>query len=124
MARVTATEVKGIMDNCIIVDAIIDSFIIAGTLVIDGVFGVSDVTDLTKEIERWFVAHMIASTIDKTASEEKVGDGSIKYTGQWGKKLESTPYGQMVLQIDLSGKMSKLGKNDAWLRAVPGPSSK
>jgi hypothetical protein len=117
-ARVTATEVKGIMDNCTTLDATVNTFIEAGTLIIDKIFGEGDTSNLTKEIERWFVAHMLASTVARTADTEKLGDAQIKYTGQWGKKLESTPYGQMVLVLDTTGKMANVGKMAASIYAV------
>ncbi len=121
MARVTATEVKEIMDNCTVSDTVVNAFITSGTLLIDGVFSGDSVigTSLLKEIERWFVAHMLASTLSRTASEEKLGDAQIKYTGQWGKNLESTPYGQMVLQLDFTGKMkNSTGKQSANITAI------
>jgi hypothetical protein len=120
-ARVTSSEILEIMDNCPLTS--LTAFIDAGTLVIDSVFGSSDQTALTKEIERWFVAHMVASTVFRTTSDEKVGDASVKYTGQWGKRLESTPYGQMVMQLDTSGKMANaIGGAAASIFAIPGPS--
>ena len=74
---------------------------------------------MLKEIERWFVAHMIASTVWRTTAEEKVGDATIKYTGQWGKDLDSTPYGQMVKQLDKTGLMvASVGKRPASIYAV------
>lgn len=120
MARVTAEEVKEIMDNCTISDSIVETFIEAGTIVITNIF--EDDTDIgstqLKEIERWFVAHMLASTLCRTTDTEKLGDASVKYTGQWGKNLDLTPYGQMVKQLDTSGKMSQLGKQIARIRAI------
>jgi hypothetical protein len=121
MARVTATEVKEILDNCVVEDSVIKTMIDAGTLVIDSVFtDDTDVgTDLLKEIERWFVAHMVASTLHRMGKEEKVGDAQIAYTGSWGMGLDSTPYGQMVKQLDITGKMSKVGKRGASMFAIP-----
>lgn len=119
-ARVTAVEVKAIMTGVTATDPVINSFISAGTLLVDAVFA-DDTTlgvDILKEIERWFVAHMIASTIHRTTSEEKLGDASVKYTGQWGKKLESTPYGQMVLLLDTTGLIANVGKAAATIYAV------
>jgi len=120
MARVTATEVKAIMDNCTVLDAVVTTFIAAGTEVITEVFenDTEITTALLKEIERWFVAHMLASTLSRTTSEEKVGDASLKYTGKWGKNLESTPYGQVVLTLDVSGRMANVGKMKASIYAV------
>jgi len=117
-ARVTHSEVKAIMDNCTVADGTVDTFIAAGTLIIDSVFGSTNADALTKEIERWFVAHMLASTLSRMASDEKVGDASVKYTGLWGKRLESTLYGQMVMQLDVSGQMANVGKTSASIYAI------
>jgi hypothetical protein len=119
-ARVTAAEVKAIMDNCTVLDATVLVFINAGTLIVDKVFAEDTTTsaDILKEIERWFVAHMLASTIARTTSKEKVGDAEVSYTGQWGKDLDSTPYGQMVKTMDPTGLMANIGKRAASIYAV------
>jgi hypothetical protein len=120
MARVTATEVKEIMDNCQVGDSIVEVFIDSGTLLIDKVYENDTVLgdDLLKSIELFFIAHMIASTLHRTTSEEKLGDAAVKYTGQWGKNLESTPYGQMVLQLDYTGQIASVGKMEARIIAI------
>lgn len=119
--RTTAAEVLDIMDSgCTVSTTIISRLIVAASAVVDQVF--EDDTDigdtLLEEIECWLTAHMIASSIYRTASEEEVGDARVRYTGQFGKKLESTPYGQVVLTLDWTGKMSKLGKISASISAI------
>jgi hypothetical protein len=118
--RTTAAEVKQIMENCTVSDAIVTTLINSANTIVTQVF--SDDTDigdtLLEEIERWLTAHMLASSLSRTTSEEKLGDASVKYTGQWGKKLESTPYGQMCLTLDFTGKMGKIGKMAASIYAV------
>lgn len=119
--RTTHDEVLDIMDSgCTVGHTIIDRLIIAASAVVDEVFeNDTDVSaTLLEEIECWLTAHMIASTLWRTTSEEKIGDASAKYTGQWGKKLESTPYGQMVLILDTTGKMARSGKIAASIFAV------
>lgn len=120
MARVTATEVKEIMDNCNKTDAVVEVFINAASTFITKVFADDTVltTDELKEIERWFTAHMIASTIFRTTTEEKLGDASVKYTGQFGMALDSTPYGQMVKQLDRTSKISEAGLKRATMSAI------
>lgn len=120
--RTTHDEVLEIMDSdCSVSHAVVDRLIIAANAVVDQVFeNDTDIgTTLLEEIECWLTAHMIASTLYRTTSEEKVGDATAKYTGQWGKKLESTPYGQMVLTLDITGKMAKAGKAAASIFAIP-----
>lgn len=119
--RVTATEVLEIMDNCTVEESVVDSIIIAANAIIDKVFeGDATVgTTLLKEMERWLTAHMIASTLSRMASVEKLGEAEITYTGKWGEKLNSTPYGQVVLTMDPTGKMAKAGRAGASIYAVP-----
>lgn len=118
--RTTAAEVKEIMEGCTTSDAIVNSLITAASVVVDKVFeNDADIGDtLLEEIERWLTAHMIASSLYRSTSEEKVGDASLKYTGKWGMRLESTPYGQMVLTLDITGKMGNLSKQAASMFAV------
>lgn len=118
-ARITATEVKAILDTSELSDPIIDSFILGATALVNSVFGVTDVTALTKEIERWLTAHLIASTVERMAEREGAGGASITYTGKYGENLSSTSYGQMVLTLDTTGKMAGLGRPNATIFAVP-----
>jgi hypothetical protein len=118
--RVDYDDVKAIMDNCTTADATVTIFITTANAIINKVFA-NDTTmteDLLTEMEKWLAAHLIASTVFRTTSEEKLGDASLKYTGEWGKKLESTPYGQMVLILDSSGLMANAGKMSATITAV------
>ena len=117
--RVTATEVKAIMDNCQLTDSIINTFIIAANKLITKIFGYSATEDsIYKEFERWLTAHLIASTLERTTSIEKLGDGSVTFTGKWGEGLKSTPYGQMLLLLDTSGLLANAGKMAASITAV------
>lgn len=116
--RVTAIEVKAIMPGVVILDDTVDLYIAAGSLLIDSVFGSTNVADLTIQIEKWFIAHMIASTQNRMAIEEKLGDASVKYHDWKGEGLNSTPYGQMVLLLDTLGLMGNIGKRAASIYAV------
>lgn len=123
MARTTAAEVRQIMDN-LTTDAMnstdIESYILGANALVTKILG-SDTSIgsvLKEDIERWFTAHMIACTRHRTTTEEKVGDASIKFTGQFKENLSSTPYGQMVLQLDITGKMANIGKKGASMYAV------
>jgi len=118
--RTTAAEVKQLMDNCTVSDTIVDEFIGAANLTVTEIIGndTSLSTDQKAEIERWFTAHMLAVTICKTATTERLGDASITYTGQFGQGLSASPYGQMVLLIDTTGKMANLGKRGASMHAI------
>jgi hypothetical protein len=90
--------------------------------VADAVFSEDDElgSTLLAEIKTWLSAHFIAITIMRMSSEEKLGDASVKYIGKYGTKLESTPYGQAVLMMDITGKMANTGKMRASIYAVKG----
>ena len=120
MERTTEAEVKAIMDNCTVDNSVITPFLTAASELVTQVFsGDSTLSDtLLEEIEKWLTAHMLACTICRTTSQEQVGDVSVKYTGYWSKNLESTSYGQMVLVLDITGKMANLGKKGASIHAV------
>ena len=118
--RTTADDIKEIMDGLTASDSIIDTFIIAASAVVDQVFA-GDTTigeTLLKEIERWLTAHFIASTIFRQAAKEKIGEADVTYVGKWGENLASTSYGQTVKLLDITGKMSQIGKSAATVVAV------
>lgn len=116
--RVTAIEVKAIMPGVSILDATVDLYIAAGNLIINSVFGATDVSDLTIQIEKWFIAHMIASTQSRMSIEEKLGDASVRYHDYKGEGLASTPYGQMVILLDQLGLMANIGKRAASIYVI------
>lgn len=122
MARVTATEVKEIMPDVSMEDAQVLPFINAAEAMINKIFAndITTGTDLLKEIERWFTAHMIASTpFYRQAYKERVGDAEITYTGEFKQDLSSTPYGQMVKTLDTTGKMSNIAKRAITTFTIP-----
>jgi hypothetical protein len=120
-ARTTAAEVKDIIDTDL-TDPVIDSYIAGASALVTQVLGtetsLSD--EIKEEIERWLTAHMIATTKERVAKREGAGGANIEYAGEFGKGLESTSYGQMVLTLDTSGKMSALASRAASIFAVEG----
>jgi len=119
MARTSEADVLAIMDNEL-TSSEVTPFLTGANLLVTQAFSGDTATssDLLVEIEKWFTAHMIAATIARTTSQEEVGDAKAKYTGYWGKNLDSTPYGQMVKVLDTQGMMIKLGKAGATLTAI------
>lgn len=115
--RVTATEVKEILDNSTLTDTIVDAYILGANSLVNSALGTGD-TALLKEIERWMAAHMIASSRERMAQKEGAGGAYIEYTGTSGQELSSTPYGQMVITLDTSGAMASLGLKKASIYAV------
>jgi len=119
--RVTAADVKAIMDGCTVEDDIIEGLITSANALLSKVF--EDDTEMTEtiltEIERQLAAHFVASGIQRSTSRERVGDGEIFYTGKWDENLKSTPYGQNALILDFTGKLSRLGKQKIRIFAIP-----
>lgn len=119
MARTNASDVLEILDNCTLSTTIVDVYITAANLLVTEILGDDgDIGTMITEIEKWFAAHMIASTRWRTTEAEELGDAKIKYTGKTGFGLDFTPYGQMVKQLDFTGKMSRVDKKGAGIYAV------
>jgi len=118
MARVTALEVKDILDTDLS-DSVVEAFISDASNLIDELFedetGVSD--ELLASIEKWVAAHFVAIR-DQRPKSEKVGDASITYHGTSGKGLEFTPYGQQALLLDTTGRLKSIGGKRATFKAV------
>jgi len=112
MARVTATEVKQILDTSLD-DAIVDVFIIVGNQLTDSVAdndseGLLDSARL-KEIERWLSAHFTAIR-DVRADMEKAGDVSQSFQYKVDLNLNQTQYGQQAILLDITGYLARLQK--------------
>ena len=111
--RVTEAEVQAIID----VDSSVSDispFITAANLFVTNVFsGDTQVgSDTLKEIERYVAAHFICC-IDPRARKEENEEVMVEYTGEFGKGLESTRYGQAALTLDFTGKLATAGKKRA-----------
>ena len=122
MARVTYEDIMDIMDSeCSVSESKVNVMITAASAVIDKVFAedVNVTEEILTELERWLTAHMIASTLYRSTSKERLGDAEVTFTGKWGEMLKSTPYGQMVLTLDITGRMAKSGKTAVTLFAIP-----
>ena len=109
MARVTPAALKLILADSELSDDVLSAFIgSANTMVNNVVGGYLDETTLT-EIEKWLAVYMISCTVERMASREGAGGAEIYYTGRYGQELSSTPYGQMALVLDPTGRMAALG---------------
>jgi hypothetical protein len=126
--RVTADGVKAIISGTTLTDAAIEIFITAANLIINGVYADATTTpseDVLTEMERFYAAHMIASTNYRLPAREKVGDAEVEYgnkveyVGEGYDRLAATPYGQQVLALDSTGQINKVGKRAAKIFAIP-----
>jgi hypothetical protein len=115
--RTSAADVRAIMSTEL-GDTAIEAYInVANKMVTNSVTcGLSE--DELTEIERWLTAHLIAITQERQATEEKLGEASMKYTGVFGEGLKSTSYGQTVLQLDTCGQLANLGKKEISITAI------
>jgi hypothetical protein len=119
--RVTIEDVFNIMESDIVISVgQATAMLTVASLMIDKIFeDDTTVTDaLLAEIEKWLAAHVIVSTLARMAEKEKVGQAEVTYIGKWGELLKSTPYGQTVLMLDITGKMANAGKKGASMYAV------
>lgn len=111
-------ELLGVSDS-VISDSELVRFIQTASGLIDSVFdgseGYSDA--MLAEIECWLAAHIVASSRLRQAVSERVGDVSISYANL-GEGLDSTSYGKMVKQLDISGKISKIGLKAVMLKTI------
>lgn len=60
-------------------------------------------------IERYLAAHFYCR-VDKTYQSKSTGGASASFTGQTGMSLDATEYGQMAVNLDVSGALSAFGK--------------
>lgn len=65
--------------------------------------------DVLELLERYYAAHL-ASSYDQRLKSLKSGETTASFQGKWGMKLESTDYGQKVLELDPSGFFASIGK--------------
>ena len=115
--RVTATEVRVIITTSLL-DAAIDAYIAVANPMVTNTVTCGLSAAILKEIERWLTAHLIAITKERTAIVEKLGDAQITYAGTFGEGMSSTPYGQMVLQLDTCGSFANVGKKAISIKAI------
>lgn len=110
MGRVSAVEVIAIMaESDALTTTVVDAYIASSTVFITEAFdGVTISDDLLKEIERWFTAHMIASTRERVSKKEGAGGASIEYAIEVGMGMKGTQYGQTAIAIDTTGTLAIL----------------
>ncbi len=72
-----------------------------------------------KDIETWLAAHFIAITKERQTEEERVDDIWVLHQGKFGKGLQGTTFGQMVLMLDTSGSFATTGKQKMKFIAIP-----
>ena len=119
LSRTSAKEVKEILDTSLS-NTIIGSFIRTANIIVTDILGSDTTLSATQkeEIERWLTAHLIGITKERATTKEKLGEAAVEYAGTFGKGLEQTSWGQMVLQLDTCGQFANLGKKDINITAI------
>ena len=110
MARVTAAEVKEVINTSLTEVQVIPYITSANVYVTERLGSSTLAADTLKEIERWFTAHMIAITRERVAKSEEAGGAKVEDVGEFGEGLKSTPYGQMCISLDTTGLLVQEGK--------------
>ena len=121
MARTTIALVKDILDDTMLSDPVLDSFIDGAHTFVNHHLQGKVSEQLLTEIERWIAGHMIASTRERQLKKAGAGGAEVEYTGYWSYGLNGTMYGQMAVSLDTSKTLEAIaqGKMPAWTKAVP-----
>jgi len=118
VARISAQEVKDIMDISLDNEDITPFINTANIIVNDVLIGQGYGSNTLVEIEKWLSAHFV-SIRSPQVKQEKIGDASVVYqSGVVAKGLESTLYGQQVKLLDYKGVLSSLGKRVAKIETI------
>ncbi len=116
--RTTAAEVKGVIDTNLS-DSVVEDFITTANIMVNNTLGDDGLSEsILTQIEKWFTAHLLASSRERQAEREQVDNARVDYTGEYGMNLNMTSYGQVVKQLDTTGKMANSGSKQAGLWSI------
>jgi hypothetical protein len=118
MARTTDTEVKKIISLNSVTDT--TPFIDTANLLVTKHLGNSGLSaDELTQIEKYLTAHLLTLHNDeRQLKSQKLGDATDTYAGGFGKGLEFSQFGQMVLMLDSTGTMQGLGGKKVSLSVI------
>jgi hypothetical protein len=117
----TYSDVQTLIDDSAISSNYITRILTTVDLILTKIYEDSDceISDaLLTELQKYFAAHIIASTTSRMARVEKLGEAQVEYIGKFGVGLDLTPYGQMLKLLDPCGLIAKTGKQAASIYAV------
>lgn len=109
MARVTDAEVQEIISLNVLTTT--DPFITTANLLVTQHLGSSGLSvAILAQIEKYLAAHLVALHPDeRQVTEQKLGDATDKYAGQFGHQLDFTQFGQTVKILDSTGILAGIG---------------
>jgi hypothetical protein len=109
--RTTIADVRAIIETSLL-DAGVTAYITAANNFVTAHLNSAGLTtELLAEIERWTAAHQIAATRERMAKKEGAGGAEIEYLGKFETGLYSTPYGQMAINLDPTGKLAAIANS-------------
>lgn len=109
MARVTDAEVQEIISLNVLTTT--DPFITTANLLVTQHLGSSGLSAaILAQIEKYLAAHLVALHPDeRQLTEQKLGEATDKYAGQFGDQLDFTQFGQTVKILDSTGILAGIG---------------
>jgi hypothetical protein len=106
MAYTEASDLKILLNDDTITDSVLETYIeVANEIVTDLLVGENLGSTRLELIERYYAAHLYAFTRQTIATDEKIGEVSVKFAGKYGQGLDATSYGQIVQDLDTTGKL-------------------
>lgn len=112
-ARVSAGQVKEVIDTSLEDDVILSSMINTANLYIDThLLAVGHTDSMLQRIELYLAAHIVALTEERGSLKGgKVGDASEFLADVFSEGFRATRYGQLALSLDTSGTLARLGQS-------------
>lgn len=111
--RVTALEVKDIINTNIAEQVILNSFIATASLFVDeNLVGLTPAltTATLKRIELYLAGHFTAITEEGGGvTKTEYGDSNETYSDVYSAGFQATRFGQMATVLDTSGTLKRLG---------------
>lgn len=108
MSRVTAAEVKEVIETEV-TDSVVEAYILYAATIVDDYLSDSSLTaSALKEIERYLTAHAISVSTARQAIGQEVGPVKQKFSDIFGTGFNSSTYGQMAMSLDSTGTLAEL----------------
>lgn len=110
-ARVTAGEVKEIIQTEISDDVILTNHIETANLFVDTHLTTKHSAPVLKKIELYLAAHFVALTEERGGlTRSKVGEADESLANVYAEGFRATRYGQTALSLDTSGTLTRIAQ--------------
>lgn len=110
-ARVSAQQVKEIIDTSIADDIVLTNHIDTANLLVTETLGSTTLTARRLEkIELYLAAHFVALTEERGGiTRSELGDAEESYANIYSAGFQATRYGQAAMSLDSTGTLNALG---------------